>query len=983
MKNQSMGTVRPSINMSPNRDNLNNITFIGTVREKEQYLLHEVARCRGNVLLLPGDTKHDLALQYLHSHDFDVYNINMHGDESWCYNPLSRLVDEDGKVNKTILDDIVELSTSRLSLQNTLTDEQEELEKKLLSFVLCYVGEFLPIEYRNLSTVYYYLARLTDTSGQELRAVFDVVQKHGKDTDSLNLLQDIIRFPNSKCADAASPLATFFKPFYDEYVDITNSSYSVSARNLSGEIRLFNHRDTTYETPFGEYRYPVSNGEEIDVKTIGTDRPFAICITSNKLNAQTAFLVEVLGAQLLYFRAWKEQDLNVFCDDFWSRDLYQFVLMEDDVYFQYLTNDIDYVFFEDNESLVFASDSRVKEYLAKHSEHAGSFSVDNKKIRVSKNKNKTVKDRWVCSENIGPDIADINANSNITFFYDKPEDITDMIVGNIMKMHSSYIIPDADGTYILRYGDTLQENGYIVKRLSTEDPQFSNCYNPFDYLYDSNGNIDDAKINSSLKAIMYNFSSSPHNIIVDTFWKKTTEALLRATILYILEFLPKEKRNLSTLLWLLRKGQVQENDARETELDKMFNEAKRMCSKAKCLSSYEIFKLAPTRTATAVLTSAAVVLDLFNRDDIHNMTTTAYKVVSRNLKQHIRKYEKDPTRTYKLACGTVLEEPIRTDENINIAQIGERKTAVFLQCNNPILLSLFYTQLFYELIDIAQKGTTDGKHTLEQHLQIIMSDMSAHIPELPYHIATCRKYNIGYTLCLNTLGELVRSVGSSAEAELVLNCCTTTVLLGTRDAQTAQYIGRRCSGAKSDINNADILNIMTADENKALVLQAGKDTVFDKKYRPDESVLKTFLDGTNVTLPNTTNKMLASSCDLRYTLHSGKWESHVQESPSINVPENDFIFTPRVEKRSISVASMANRIQQTVQKAGNKNVQPGQTSTNIEKNSMEKYRESYQRGLYDGERKAIEKIYNYAKLNDINSIVKFCEDAVFRMTEIE
>ena len=61
---------------------------------------------------------------------------------------------------------------------------------------------------------------------------------------------------------------------------------------------------------------------------------------------------------------------------------------------------------------------------------------------------------------------------------------------NLAQMNCSTITTDPSGELLECMGKPLMNHGIKVKVFSTSDMKHSNCYNPFDYVYDENGNVD-------------------------------------------------------------------------------------------------------------------------------------------------------------------------------------------------------------------------------------------------------------------------------------------------------------------------------------------------------------------------------------------------------------------------------------------------------------------------------------------------------------
>ena len=276
-----------------------------------------------------------------------------------------------------------------------------------------------------------------------------------------------------------------------------------------------------------------------------------------------------------------------------------------------------------------------------------------------------------------------------------------LIRPNIYQMNTSYVITDPKGEIFSKSAKLLMENGYKVWVFSTADMAFSHCYNPFNYVYDVDGNIDESQVTSMITMFLEN-SSSRNAKKGDEFWTKSAQALLTSIIMYLLEFRPAIEHDMYHVLKLVQMGRVDDNNNNSsnqgTLLDQAFSRAKAQNPNAKCFSSYETFKLAPPQTANSILISAAVDLNKFNEDKVRNLTSTSFMVSKRNSDGTIKEYKKDLRGNYI----------INTDETIDLNTIGDEKTALFINipaanATYNFLVSMLYSQLFNTLYNRAEK----------------------------------------------------------------------------------------------------------------------------------------------------------------------------------------------------------------------------------------------------------------------------------------
>ena len=277
-----------------------------------------------------------------------------------------------------------------------------------------------------------------------------------------------------------------------------------------------------------------------------------------------------------------------------------------------------------------------------------------------------------------------------------------VIKPNLMQMNSSYVVTDPSGEIFRAEAVMLMRNGYEVKVFSTSQLTHSHVFNPFDSVYNEEGEVDETRVTSMISMFLDNAANMGDVKAKsgDKFWDQAAKALLIACAMLLLEFYPEEKHNFYEMLRLIQKGKQDENDRNsngETELGRIFEAARKINPEAHCFSSYDTFKLAPARTANSILISAGVDLNIFDQDPVRNLTTTAYKVKARNVDGTIRSLSRD-------ANGKL----IRTDDNLDLRTVGDKKSCVFINIPQAdatfnFLVSMMYSQMFEALYGRAEK----------------------------------------------------------------------------------------------------------------------------------------------------------------------------------------------------------------------------------------------------------------------------------------
>ena len=249
---------------------------------------------------------------------------------------------------------------------------------------------------------------------------------------------------------------------------------------------------------------------------------------------------------------------------------------------------------------------------------------------------------------------------------------------NVLQANASFAITDPSGDIMEAVGDFLGNQGYLLRVFSTSNMKASNHYNPFDYIRNKDGSINENKVLSMVTTYVKNNGKGAEKSSGDPFWEKSEVALIKACVLYLCEFKPRAQQNFSNVLKLILAGS-NSNSSSSSVLDGIFENARSQNPDARCLSSYETFKLAGDKTAAGILVTAAVDMGLFEQAEVRDMTST-----------------------------DVDENGNLTENNLNLTALGDRKTALFIiipQADSTynFLVSMIYSQLFSELYDHVEK----------------------------------------------------------------------------------------------------------------------------------------------------------------------------------------------------------------------------------------------------------------------------------------
>ena len=182
------------------------------------------------------------------------------------------------------------------------------------------------------------------------------------------------------------------------------------------------------------------------------------------------------------------------------------------------------------------------------------------------------------------------------------------IIPNTLQLDGCYIIVDPSGELEQQLGGVLIKNGYIIKRLSTDDMTKSNRFNPLFYIRTT------SDILVVVNTLLENTQEGAGKVSGDAdFWRKASQALLCAIIGYLVEVLPIEQRNFSNVLEILRMNNLDEHaDAtEETDFDRLFMALGDANPASYAYHQYLTFKKAPAKTALNILISTAVLISQY------------------------------------------------------------------------------------------------------------------------------------------------------------------------------------------------------------------------------------------------------------------------------------------------------------------------------------------------------------------------------------
>jgi len=359
------------------------------------------------------------------------------------------------------------------------------------------------------------------------------------------------------------------------------------------------------------------------------------------------------------------------------------------------------------------------------------------------------------------------SGSGKTRFFVKP---------NLLQAHSSYIITDPKGTLVLECGKFLKEQkGYDIKILNTIDFKKSHKYNPLVYIKS------EKDILKFVTALISNTKGEGKS--GEDFWVKAEALLYQALLGYIWYEAPPHEKNMNTLVEMINKMEVREdNEEFKNAVDFTFEALEERDPQHFAVRQYKKYKLSAGKTAKSILISCGARLSPFDISEIRNLMSDD-------------ELELDKLGGYKTYNRKTGEE-----------KIVKQKTALFVIISDTdssfnFIVSLMYSQLFNLLCDRAD-NEFDGR--LPVHCRCLLDEFAniGIIPNFEKLIATIRSREISACVILQAQSQL-KSIYKD-NMDTIIGNSDIMLFLGGKEKSTLEEISRMLGKQTIDMFNTSI-----------------------------------------------------------------------------------------------------------------------------------------------------------------------------------
>lgn len=375
----------------------------------------------------------------------------------------------------------------------------------------------------------------------------------------------------------------------------------------------------------------------------------------------------------------------------------------------------------------------------------------------------------------------------------------------------SVVVTDPKGEIHNDMRKLLESRGYKVKVFNIINLDLSNAWDCVQEIYDPiTGNIDDQRVITFCKTVIANTGGGA-NSKGDPFWESSEENLFRVAVSYcayireksLIEIYERRAKELLTQLPYI----TREDEQSLIEIVK--NPESAMVDRRRVveylahsfygdeegdrkLSEWE--EDAPTCNISDIY-DALLHNDLdkweanFKYVPLSHPAASAWAVF-KGMGERVQPNIVGGLNTRLQLFMTYKVRRVISNDDIRLANLGAEKTALFLiisddNASMQLLSSLLLSFLFKDLKEAFDAVGGEGRIPVN-----VVADELANTgvwPNFEKTIATARSRKIAVSLILQSLPQLTQLYGEE-NAETIIGCCNTMLVLGCNDKYTAEYI---------------------------------------------------------------------------------------------------------------------------------------------------------------------------------------------------
>jgi len=363
------------------------------------------------------------------------------------------------------------------------------------------------------------------------------------------------------------------------------------------------------------------------------------------------------------------------------------------------------------------------------------------------------------------------SGSGKTRFFVKP---------NLMQCESedfpvSFVCTDPKGTILQEVGTLLQKRGYRIKVINTIDFKKSMRYNPFSYIRS------EKDILKLVTALIENTKGDGK--AGDEFWTKAEKLLYQALIGYIWYEAPPHEQNMNSLVEMINKMEVREdNENFKNSIDYLFEALEERAPQHFALRQYKKYKLAAGKTAKSILISCGARLAPFDIAEVRDLMSED-------------ELELDNLGGYKKINPDTGDEEVVKQKNALFVIISDTDSSF------NFIVALLYSQLFNLLCD---RADNDFNGRLPVHCRFLLDEFAniGLIPNFEKLIATIRSREISACVILQAQSQLKAIYKDNMDT--IIGNMDTTLFLGGKEKTTLEEISKMLGKETIDMYNTSV-----------------------------------------------------------------------------------------------------------------------------------------------------------------------------------
>lgn len=375
----------------------------------------------------------------------------------------------------------------------------------------------------------------------------------------------------------------------------------------------------------------------------------------------------------------------------------------------------------------------------------------------------------------------------------------------------SVVVTDPKGEIHNDMRKLLESRGYKVKVFNLINLDLSNAWDCVQEIYDPiTGNIDDQRVITFCKTVIANTGGGA-NSKGDPFWESSEENLFRVAVSYcayireksLIEIYERRAKELLTQLPYITKEDEQSLIEIVKNPESAMVDRRRVVEYLahsfygdeegdRKLSEWE--EDAPTCNISDIY-DALLHNDLdkweanFKYVPLSHPAASAWAVF-KGMGERVQPNIVGGLNTRLQLFMTYKVRRVISNDDIRLANLGAEKTALFLiisddNASMQLLSSLLLSFLFKDLKEAFDAVGGEGRIPVN-----VVADELANTgvwPNFEKTIATARSRKIAVSLILQSLPQLTQLYGEE-NAETIIGCCNTMLVLGCNDKYTAEYI---------------------------------------------------------------------------------------------------------------------------------------------------------------------------------------------------